>query len=132
MSVPDNNPTAASDAILPAILQQMLVDIQDPECHYWIYLNFFDIQPPTDRQVTRWWQAPLFLDYDAIWDAEFVDDGMLCDVILKNKLPAERERIKIEYGQIYGIRRFTKENPKSEKDYQLYADSSKLKMPPTK
>ena len=107
----------------------MLVDIQNPECHYWLYNNYFDIQPPTDREITRWWQAPLFLDFDSIWNAEFVEDGMLCDVILKNKLPAERERIKIVYDQIYGVCRFIKGQNVSEKDSQLYRDSSKLKMP---
>lgn len=120
-----------NDTILPTLLQQMLVDIQDPRCYYWLYNNYFDIQPPTDREITRWWQTPLFLDYDSIWNAEFVEDGMLCDIILKNKLPAERERIKILYDQIYGVSRFIKDQNIKEKDSQLYRDSSKLKMPPT-
>ena len=120
------------ETTLPTILQQMLVDIQNPECHYWLYNNYFDIQPPTDREITRWWQAPLFLDYDSIWNAEFVEDGMLCDVILKNKLPAERERIKIVYDQIYGISRFKTEQSVADKDSQLYYDTAKFKMPPIK
>lgn len=118
-----------NNTTLPAILQQMLVDIQDPECSYWIYSNFFDIHPPTQRNVRRWWQAPLFLNYDAIWNAEFIEDGMLCDVILKNQLPAERERIKIPYAEIYRITRFMKGKPVSEKDSQVYSDSSKFQMP---
>jgi hypothetical protein len=119
-----------NDTFLPAILQQMLVDIQDPKCHYWIHLNYFDVQPPTDRQITRWWQAPLFLDYDAIWNAEIVEDGMLCDVLLKNELPPERERIKILYSQIYKISRFTTEQSIADKDSQLYCDTAKFNMPP--
>ncbi|RCR67031.1 hypothetical protein [Larkinella punicea] len=130
MSIPGNNPTAASDPNLPAILQQMLIDIQDPECCYWININYFDVQPPTDRTITQWWQAPLYVNYDAIWDAEFVEDGMLCDVILKNELPAERERIKILYDQIYGISRFKTEQSVADKDSQLYYDTTKFKMPP--
>ena len=119
-----------SDSTLPHILRQMVVDLQNPSYYYWLYNNYFDIQPPTDRQVTRWWQAPLFLDFDSIWNTEFVDDGMLCDVILKNQLPAERERIKIGYDQIYSVTRFIKGQNISEKDSQLYHDSAKLKMPP--
>ena len=117
---------------LPTILRQMLTDINDPKCHYWLYSNYFEIQPPTERTVARWYMTPLFLDYDAIWNAELVEDGMLCDVILKNKLPAERERIKIEYEQIYNVKRFVKGQPTTEKDSQLYYNSSKLKMPPVK
>lgn len=118
------------ETALPSILQQMLVDIQNPECYYWIHLNYFDVQPPTDRKITRWWQAPLFLNYDAIWNAEFVEDGILCDVILKNELPAERERIKILYNQIYGISRFKTEQSIADDDSQLYYDNTKFKMPP--
>lgn len=117
-----HQPFSVNDSALPAILQQMRLDINDPECYYWIYLNYFNIQPPTDRQVTRWHQAPLFLDYDSIWNSEFVEDGMLRNVILKNQLPAQRERIRIQYDQIYGIRRFIKKRPMSEKDYPLYHD----------
>jgi hypothetical protein len=118
-----------SDLTLPTILEQMLIDIQDSECFYWIFSNYFDIQPPTERDVTRWWQAPLFLNDDAIWNTEFEEDGMFCDVVLKNKLPAERERIKISYEQIYRITRFMKSELVSEKDCQVYGDLSKFKMP---
>ncbi len=119
-----------SDSTLSAMLKQMLIDIQDPACYYWINLNFFEVQPPTDRSITQWWQAPLFVDNDALWDAEFVEDGMLCDVILKNQLPAERERIKLYYDQIYGISRFKTEQSVADKDSQLYYDNTKFKMPP--
>ncbi len=111
------------------MLRQMLIDIQNPECHYWLYNNYFDIQPPTDRQITRWWQAPLFLDYNSIWNAEFAQDGMYCDVILKNQLPAERERIKLAFDQIYRITRFRDGQPITEEGAQIYCDSAKLKMP---
>ncbi len=121
-----------SDLTLPAILQQIVIDLRNPSCYYWLYNNYFDIQPPTDRQVTRWWQAHLFLDYDSIWNAEIAEDGMLCDVILKNQLPAERERIKICYDQIYGVTRFIEGQDISEKDSELYWESSKLRMPPVK
>lgn len=119
-----------SDLTLPTILQQMLIDIQDPDCHYWIHLNYFDVQPPTNRTIVRWCQAPLFLDYDAIWDTEFVEDGLLCDVILKNEPPAKRERIKILYDQIYGISRFKAEQSVADKESQLYYDIAKFRMPP--
>lgn len=115
---------------IAAILQQMVIDIRNPTYYYWVSLNYFEVQPPTDRTDTEWWHAPLFVDYDSVWNAEFVDDGMLCDVILKNQLPAVRERIKIGYDQIYGISRFIKGQNISEKDSQLYHDSAKLKMPP--
>ncbi len=55
---------------------------------------------------------------------------MLCDVMLKNQLPAERERIKLEYDQIYGISRFRAEQSIADKDSQLYYDNTKVKMPP--
>ncbi len=119
-----------NDVSIPAILQQMLTDIKDPACYYWLYTNNFDIQPPTEWEDTQWWQAPLFLNYDSIWNAEFVEDGMLCDVILRKKLPAERERIKILYSQIYGISRFKTEQSTADKDSQLYYDNTKFKMPP--
>ena len=115
---------------LAAMLQQMVIDIRDPTCYYWISLNYFEVQPPTDRTITQWWQAPLFVDYDSLWNAEFVEDGMLCEVILKNQLPAERERIKFYYSQVYGINRFFNDQTLAEKDYQLYYDSTKFKMPP--
>ena len=128
----DTSSPNPDDKQLPSLLQQMLVDIKDPECFYWLYTNYFDIQSPTDREITRWYQAPLFLNYDSIWNAEFVDDGLLCDVILKNKLPEDRERIKVQYDQIYSIRRVLNDKPITEKDSQLYYDSSKLRMPPVK
>lgn len=116
---------------LPTIFRQMLTDIEGPKCHHWLYSNYFEIQPPTERIVTRWYMTPLFLDYDAIWNAEFIDDGMLCDVILKNKLPAEQERIKIEYEQVYSIKRVHSDEPaKSEAENQIYNKIRKLKRPP--
>ena len=115
---------------LPTLLQQMLIDIQDPECFYWLYSSYFDIQSPTERTNTRWWQSPLFLNYDSIWNAEFVNDGLLCDVILKNELPAQPERIKIPYAQLYRITRYMKDKPVSEKESQLYYDHSKFQMLP--
>ncbi|RYC66489.1 hypothetical protein [Spirosoma sordidisoli] len=74
----------------------MLGDIEDTQCHYWLYANYFEIVPPTERTVTRWWHTPLFLNHDALWNPEFTEDGIVFDVILKNKLPAERERIKLD------------------------------------
>lgn len=129
------------EATLPAILQQMLGDIEDTQCHYWLYSNYFEIQPPTERTVTRWYQTPLFLNHDALWNPEFAKDGILFDVILKNKLPAERERIKLDYAQIYTIKRIHfGELPRSETDSRVYYQSEedskiynkpeKIKMPP--
>lgn len=115
------------DPILRPLLQRMLVDIQDPETIYWVYCNYFDIQPPTDRTTTRWWHAPLFVDYDSLWRAEFVDDGLLCEVILKNQLPAQKERIKIPYSEIYRVTRFPKGGSILEKDAQLFYDSAKFR-----
>lgn len=84
---------------LPNLLRKMLDDLRDPACFYWLYANYVDIQPSTNRSNTRRWQAPLFLNYDAIWNAAFIEDGMLCEVILKNQLPAQCERIKIDYDR---------------------------------
>jgi hypothetical protein len=56
------------ESAIPGLLQQMIEDIKGTDCHYWLYANYFDIQPPTDRIVTRWWQAPLFFDDDALWN----------------------------------------------------------------
>ena len=98
--------TNHDEAILPEVLRQMLIDIQDVRFHYWLYNNYFDILPPTNREVTRWWQSPLFLDYDSIWNVEFVEDAMICDVILQKSLPAKKERIKVGYKQIYRVARF--------------------------
>ena len=92
-------------AKLPDLLQKMVDDIKDPQCHYWLYSSYFDVLPPTERIVTRWHHTPLFLDHDALWNPAFVDDGMLFDVILKNQLPAEKERIKLEYDQISLVKR---------------------------
>lgn len=119
---------------LPDLLQKMVVDIQDPQCHYWLYSRYFDILPSMDRAVTRWRQTPLFLNYDALWNPEFVDDGMLFDVILNNQLPAQRERIKLEYAQISLISRtHLGELPRSETDsnvyYQSEADSIVYRKP---
>lgn len=114
---------------LSGILHKMLDEIKEPDCHYWLYANYFDIQMPTDRTVTRWWQAPLFLDHDAIWAPEFVDDALLCDVILMNQLPARRERIMIEYSQIYRITRFMMGMPTTEAESLVYTDQSKFRMP---
>ncbi|MEZ0542662.1 hypothetical protein [Fibrella arboris] len=126
---------------LPHLLQKMVEDIKDSECFYWIYTNYFDIQLPTDRTVTRWYHTPLFLNYDALWRPEFVEDGILFDVILKIQLPAERERIKLEYAQIYRVKRIHfGELPQSKTDstiyYQsetdstIYDEPGKLKQPP--
>lgn len=126
----DIQATYHNEVILPEVLRQMLIDIQDVRFHYWLYNNYFDILPPTDREVTRWWQAPLFLDYDSIWNVEFVEDAMICDVILQKSLPAKKERIKVGYQQIYGISRYKKGENLTESDSQLYHYSAKLKMPP--
>ncbi|WP_332369813.1 hypothetical protein [Spirosoma telluris] len=126
----DLQATYHNEAILPEVLRQMLIDIQDVRFHYWLYNNYFDILPPTDREVTRWWQAPLFLDYDSIWNVEFVEDAMICDVILQKSLPAKKERIKVGYQQIYRVARFIEGVNMTEKQSYLYSDSSKLKMPP--
>ncbi|MEZ0487599.1 hypothetical protein [Fibrella aquatica] len=109
---------------LPDMLQKMVEDIKDPECFYWIYSNYFDIQPPTERTVFRWHHTPLFLNYDALWNPEMVEDGVLFDVILKNQLPAERERIKLEYAQIYRVKRaHFGELPQSKTDSTIYYQS---------
>lgn len=119
-----NEPMVETTDQLPHLLQKMVEDIKDPECHYWLYSSYFDVQPPTDRTVTRWCQTPLFLDYDALWNPEFVDDGMLFDVILKNQLPAEKERIKLEYAQISLIKRtHLGELPRSQTDPNVYYQS---------
>ncbi len=56
---------------------------------------------------------------------------MVIDVILKNELPAQYERIRIEYAQIWSLKRFHfREKLRSADDSVLYHDSSKLKMPP--
>ncbi|GAB3753208.1 hypothetical protein [Spirosoma pomorum] len=120
-----------TDHSLPSILHQMLVDINNPACHYWLYCNYFEVQPPTQRTVTRWYHAPLFLNYDSIWEAQLVDGGMLCDVILKNALPAERERIKIDFDQIYRINRFWNGENITQPASELYSDQSVFKVPPT-
>lgn len=93
------------ESALPSLLQQMVKDIEDPQCHYWLYSSYFDVLPPTERSVTQWHHTPLFLDYDALWNPEFVEDGMLLDVILKNQLPAEKERIKLKYEHISLVKR---------------------------
>lgn len=119
------------ETALPGLLRQMVEDIEDPQCGYWLYSNYFDIQQPTERTLTRWWQAPLYLDYDALWNPIFEDDAIQIDVILKNKLPAEHERIRIEYAQIWSLKRFHhEERPKSADNWILYNNASKLKMPP--
>jgi hypothetical protein len=107
------------------ILHKMLDDIKEPDYHNWLYANYFDIQVPIDRTVTRWWQAPLFL----IWNPEFVDEELLCDVILMNHLPARHERIKIEYNQIYRITRFMIGIPTTEAESLVYTEQSKFRMP---
>lgn len=53
-----------------------------------------------------------------------VEDGVLFDVILKNQLPAERERIKLEYAQIYRVKRaHFGELPQSKTDSTIYYQS---------
>ena len=127
----------SDESALPSLLQRMVEDIKGPECGYWLYSNYFDVQPPTERRITRWWQAPLYIDYDrsgepALWNPAFEDDAMLIDVILKNELPAQHERIRIEYAQIWSLKRFHfQEKLRSSDESVLYHNSSKLKMPPT-
>jgi hypothetical protein len=58
------------ESALPGLIQQMVNDIKDPKCGYWLYSNYFDVQPPTERRITRWWQAPLYIDYDALWNPQ--------------------------------------------------------------
>lgn len=109
---------------LPQLLRKMVEEIKNPQCQYWLYSGYFDIQPPTDRTVTRWRHTPLYIDYDALWNPEFVEDGLLFDVILKNQLPAQKERIKVEYAQISLIKRsHFDELRRSETDPNLYYQS---------
>ncbi len=123
---PDRDEAALSD-----LLRQMVEDLKDPDCYYWLRSNYFDIQPPTDRTITQWWQAPLFLDYDALWNPAFEEDAMLIDVILRNELPAVHERIRIRYDQIWSLERYYKSQTTStEADRVRFHDSAKLRMPP--
>ncbi|XAZ82161.1 hypothetical protein A6C57_27925 (plasmid) [Fibrella sp. ES10-3-2-2] len=123
--------TTSDESALSGLLQQMIEDIKGANCYYWLYSNYFDILPPTDRTVTQWWQAPLFFDDDALWNPAFENDAILIDVILRNELPAVHERIRIKYSQIWSLKRFYKEqNAGSDADWLLYNDSAKLRMPP--
>lgn len=121
---------------IPDLLRKMISDIDDHACHYWIYSDFFDILSPTNRQHTRWSLCPLHIDYDSLWNPEFKADGILFDVILKNQLPAEKERIKLAYNNIRAIKRINfAELPRSETDsnvyYQNQADGMVYQRPPT-
>lgn len=119
------------ESALPGLLRRMIEDIKEPDCYYWLHTNYFDIVQPTDRTVTRWWQAPLFLDYDALWHPAFEEDAILIDVILRNQLPAIHERIRIKYGQIWSLQRLYKsQSTSSESERMLYHNSAKLRMPP--
>ncbi len=130
-----SGPNNATDSTLTAILEQMITDIEDQQCHYWLYSNYFEILPdnppqPPERTATRRYMSPLFLDWDSVWNVAFEEDGVSMDVILKNQLPAVRERIGIDYAQIYFVKRFhADEQPRSEADYLLYHDTGKLQMP---
>ncbi len=75
----------------------MLVDIQDPQCYYWVYTDYFEVQPPTDRTATRFRLTPLSFTFDALRNPRFTHDGLLCDIILKNKLPEEWETVKLGF-----------------------------------
>ena len=120
---------------LPALLRQLVEDLTEgrsanSQWYYWLHANVFDVLPPTDRSITRWWQAPLFLDDEALRNPVFEADALVIDVILKNKLPAEWERIRIELGQIWALKRFHKQQTiSSEQDTTLYYDGARLKMP---
>lgn len=123
--------TTTEESASPTLLRQMIEDIKELDCYYWLHSNYFDIVQPTDRAVTRWWQAPLFFDYDALWNPTFEEDAMLIDVILRNQLPAVHERIRIEYGQIWSLQGLYKSQTTcSESERVLYHDSDKLRMPP--
>lgn len=123
--------TTTDESVLPGLLRQMIEDIKEPDCYYWLHSNYFDIQPPTDRTITRWWQAPLFFDYDALWNPVLEEDAMLIDVILQNELPAIHERIRIEYRQIWSLQRLYKSQAtSSESERVLYHNSANLRMPP--
>lgn len=134
--MPTTGTPKRDESELPSLLQQMIEDIKGADCHYWLYANYFDILPPSNHIVTRWWQAPLFFDDDrdggpALWNPAFEDDAILIDVILRNELPAVHERIRIEYSQIWSLKRFYKgQNAELSADRILYNDSSKLQMPP--
>ncbi len=123
--------TDRDESTLPALLQQMVEDLNHPQWYYWLKANYFDVLPPTERSITRWWQAPLFFDDDALRNPVFEVDALVIDVILKNKLPAEWERIRIDYSQIYSLMRYNKHRqPMSEEEYILYHNTDKLQMPP--
>lgn len=86
---------------------------------------------PTERSVTRWWQAPLFFDEEALRNPVFETDALLMEVILENKVPAEWERIRIDLDQIWALKRYDKnQTTSSEEAATLYYDSAKLRMPP--
>ena len=128
--------TTTDESALPGLLHQMIEDIRQPDCYYWLYTNYFDILPPTDRVITRWWQSPLFFDDDrsgepALWNPVVEQGAITMDVILRNQLPAVYERIRIEYSQIWSLKRVYKgQHVESDADWILYNDSSKLRFPP--
>ncbi|MBO0936473.1 hypothetical protein J2I47_07955 [Fibrella sp. HMF5335] len=123
--------TTTEASLLPTLLGQMIDELAGSQWYYWLHANYFDIQPPTKRTQTRWWQAPLFFDDDALRNPVIAVDALLIDVILINKLPAEWERIRIDYSQIYSLKRFNRHQQRMQTDeYLLYYDAAKLQMPP--
>lgn len=85
---------------LPQSLRQMVEDIKDPKCSYWLKANYFDVQrggPPSPterRRAALVAGTTLCTGVPALWNPQFEEDTMQIDVILKNMLPAEHERIR--------------------------------------
>lgn len=97
--------TNPDQALLDA-LQELIVDVAQPEAHYTVSANFYEHQAP-DRKGERWHIAFIWLCQDTTPYLELTADGLLCDVFLNRLDRSQVSRILLPYNQIWRIERIT-------------------------
>jgi hypothetical protein len=114
------------DLTVRPLLQRMLIDILHPHCSYHLYVNYVYRLPDGEPASIHWCHAPLVIDYESLWRAEFGPDGLVCELTRNQQLPQQARRIGIPYQQIYRISRRLNEHQPAHSQNLLYNNLSKV------
>ncbi|PRY21001.1 hypothetical protein CLV58_15413 [Spirosoma oryzae] len=114
------------DLTVRSLLQRMLIDILHPHCSYHLYANYVYRLPKSEPASRHWCHAPLVIDYDSLWRAEFGPDALVCELTLSQQLPQPARCISIPYQQIYRISRRLNGHQTAHRQDLLYSNMSKV------
>ncbi len=116
------------DPRLPIILNQMIIDVANPDNHYFVSANYFDFIAE-DHEHRRRYLNPVYVHQDSAWNLKLTEEELVLDVVLAPGPNALKERIRIPLNQIYSVHQ-NRTGGMFESDDLIFHESGKLKMPP--